>query len=153
MSEAAVERLQEAVSEFSIGIDQIEDFEFRVSFDKPHYEELQMDEPEPLGRDAAPNPSRILAAAVGDCLCASLLFCARKARVQLGRVAATVRVQMVRNAEGRLRIGRVEVEIDPRMPAAEKEKAARCLTLFEDFCVVTQSVREGIDVDVRVKGM
>jgi uncharacterized OsmC-like protein len=153
MSEAAVSSVQEAVSEFTIGIEQIEDFEFRVQFDKEHYPDLQMDEPAPLGRDSAPNPSRILAAAIGDCLCASLLFCARKARVELGRLSATVKVRMVRNDRGRLRIGRVDVEIDPRMPVSEREKAARCLELFEDFCVVTQSVRDGIDIGVSVKGL
>lgn len=31
------------------------------------------------------------------------------------------------------------------------EAVAKCLGSFEDFCVVTQSVREGIDVRVRVE--
>lgn len=142
----------EVVSEFSITVEQVEDFEFRVRFDKPQYAELAMDEPEPLGKDAAPNAARILAAAIGNCLSASLLFCARKSKVTLGPVQTRVQARIARTEKGRLRIAGVEVEIDPQIADAEKEKAMRCLGLFEDYCVVTQSVRQGIPVDVKVKG-
>jgi len=50
---------------FRISMDSIQDYRFRVRFDKEQYAELQMDEPPPLGGDSAPNASRILAAAVG----------------------------------------------------------------------------------------
>jgi organic hydroperoxide reductase OsmC/OhrA len=50
-----------------------------------------------------------------------------------------------------MRIGKIEVEIDPQIKEVDKQQAQRCLELFEDFCVVTQSVREGIDVSVAVK--
>jgi organic hydroperoxide reductase OsmC/OhrA len=154
MSEAAVETpALHSAGEFEIGIEQVEDFEFRVRFDQSHHPDLFLDEPEPLGRNAGPNPSRILAAAVGDCLSASLLFCARRAHVDLGRISTNVHVQLCRNDRGRLRIGKVDVTIDPHLPESDRASAARCLSMFEDFCVVTQSVRAGIDVDVSVKGL
>jgi organic hydroperoxide reductase OsmC/OhrA len=146
-------KMLQHVSEFQIQIEQVSGFEFRVRFDKEQYRDLTMDEPAPLGKDAAPNPSRILAAAIGDCLSASLLFCAQKARVEIGPVRTNVRVQLGRNEKGRLRIAKVDVEIDPNLSSAEKERALRCLEIFEDFCVVTQSVRDGIDVNVTVKGL
>jgi len=139
------------VHEFTISMKQLDNFEFEVRFDKEHYSPLLMDEPEPLGRDAAPNASRVLAAAIGNCLTASLLFCTRKARVEPGPMETRVHVKLSRNERGRLRIAGVEVEIDARFAPGEREKAARCLELFEDFCVVTQSVREGIPVAVRVR--
>jgi organic hydroperoxide reductase OsmC/OhrA len=145
------DRNMEIVHEFTIAMRQLDNFEFEVRFDKEQYAPLRMDEPEPLGRDAAPNASRVLAAAIGNCLTASLLFCTRKARVELGPMETRVHVRLGRNERGRLRIASVEVEIDPHFPPGERDKAARCLELFEDFCVVTQSVREGIPVDVRVK--
>lgn len=140
------------VSEFAITMEQVEEFEFRVRFDKPQYADLAMDEPAPLGRDAAPNAARMLAAAIGNCLSASLLFCARKSKVELGPVQTRVRAKIARTDKGRLRIAGVEVEIDPRIAEADREKAKRCLGLFEDYCVVTQSVRQGIPVEVSVTG-
>jgi organic hydroperoxide reductase OsmC/OhrA len=133
-------------------MDQIRDYEFRVKFDKEQFAELWMDEPPPLGKDKAPGASRILAAAVGNCLSASLLFCMRKARAEVNAVHTDVTVHMACNEKGRLRIGKIEVAIDPKLYPTDQGKLDRCLELFEEFCVVTQSVRHGIDVEVAVKG-
>jgi organic hydroperoxide reductase OsmC/OhrA len=141
------------VDEFTVTVEQVDDYEFKVRFDKPQFEEYRLDEPPPIGHEAAPNAARVLSAAIGNCLSASLLFCARKVKVQLGPIRTVVRTQVLRNDRGRLRIGKVEVRIDPRIADAEKHKALRCLGLFEDYCVVTQSVRQGIDVQVAVEGM
>lgn len=137
------------VAEFTLRIEQVEGFDFRVDFDKEHYESLRMDEPAPLGRDTAPNPARVLAAAVGDCLSASLVFCLKRRGVVVEGLRSEVRVQLVRNEHKRLRIGRIEVVLNPRDPIPAEALDA-CLTTFEDFCVVTQSVREGVDVAVSV---
>jgi uncharacterized OsmC-like protein len=143
--------MSDIVNQFSISIDQVRDFEFRVQFDKPQYAALHMDEGAPLGKDAAPSPARVLAAAVGNCLAASLLFCVRKHGLNPQKMRATVRTEIVRNEQRRLRVGKIAVEIDSGLDAAELEKAQACLPLFEDFCTVTAAVRDGIDVEVKVK--
>jgi uncharacterized OsmC-like protein len=145
--------MAEPVSEFTICIDQVRDYEFRVRFDKPGLAELTLDEPPPLGQDAGPNPSRILAAAIGNCLSASLLFCLRKAKVNPRSLRAEVKTQIARNEQKRLRVSRVEVTISVAVPEADREAACRCLPLFEDFCTVTQSIRDGIEVEVKVRGL
>ncbi len=145
--------MAETANEFVISIDRIRDYEFRVRFDKEQMAELVGDEPAPLGRDAGPSPSRLLAAAIGNCLSSSLLFCARKARAEITGLHTEVKVKIVRNENKRLRVGEVEVTIDPQMSDADKEKAMRCLDLFEDYCTVTQSIRSGIDVKVHVRGL
>ena len=138
---------------FSISMDCVQDYRFLVHFDREQYADLQMDEPPPLGGDSAPNASRVLAAAIGNCLSASLLFCARKARANIEGLHTEVEVALARNEKGRLRIGKIEVTIEPRLRAGDEERARRCRELFEDYCVVTQSVRNGIDVSVNVKGL
>lgn len=140
------------VNEFTIDIEQQQDYKFQVRFDKPQHPAMMVDEPAPLGNDTAPNPARVLAAAVGNCLSASLLFCSRKAKTQIGPIKSRVHAQIVRNESGRLRIGKMRVEIDANVPEGEQDKAKHCLGVFEDYCMVTQSVRQGFPIEVSVKG-
>ncbi len=142
--------MSQPAGRFSLRIEQVEGYELRVRFDKEQYPELSLDEPAPLGNDRFPNPARILAAAIGDCLAASLLFCAQKKRIPILGLTADLEVELVRNDRKRLRIGRVSATIRPRVEGG-CATLAECLDVFEDFCVVTQSVREGLDVDVRVE--
>lgn len=129
----------------------VDGYQMRVDFDHAGIAPLTIDETAPLGADRGPNPSRVLAAAVGSCLSASALFCLRKARVDVQALTASVEVQMLRNEKGRLRIGGMQVALRPRLKPEDKDRIGRCLELFEDFCVVTQSVRNGIPVQVAVE--
>jgi uncharacterized OsmC-like protein len=141
----------ESNGRFSIAMDCIHDYEFRVAFDREQLQELVMDEPPPLGGDKGPSASRLLAAAVGNCLSASWIFCARKARVDVQGVHTEVTVQFERTQRGRRRIAKIQVAIEPQFAQEDADRARRCLDLFEDYCVVTESVRQGIDVSVVVK--
>jgi uncharacterized OsmC-like protein len=142
--------MAELIHKFRVIMTQVEGFEFRVRFDKEQYEDLYMDEPAPLSSDEAPNAARILAAAIGNCLSASLMFCMqRKGGKKLENLSSSVDMEIVRNEHKRLRVGRVNVELHPEVDA-DDEGLARCQEVFEDFCLVTQSVREGIAVDVAV---
>lgn len=144
--------MSQKVGEFSLRVEQLHDFEFKVSFDKEHYTPLLLDEPEPLGHDKAPNPARIMAAAIGNCLAASLLFCLKKNGAEPKALTGDIRLELVRNENKRLRIGKVAVNLHPTFAKPEDSAAlAKCLTTFEDFCVVTQSVREGLNVEVTVQ--
>ncbi|HMU40518.1 MAG TPA: OsmC family protein [Pseudomonadota bacterium] len=142
--------MSDVVSSFDLQIDQVSGYEFRVKFDKAAHPDLHMDEPAPLGKDAAPNPSRILAAAVGNCLSASLLFCLSRNGGKPESIRASVHVELVRNADKRLRIGKIDVTLRPRL-GADHAALEKCLPMFEDFCVVTQSVRQGLPVQVKVE--
>jgi uncharacterized OsmC-like protein len=138
------------VSRFTVQLELVDGYEFRVRFDKAQLGELTTDEPPPLGRDAGPNPARLLAAAVANCLAASLLFSARRAKVPVLGITADVDATMVRNERKRLRIGRMDVTLRPRVEGGPVPLGS-CLEEFEDFCVVTQSVRQGLDVQVHVE--
>ncbi|MCC6620714.1 MAG: OsmC family protein [Deltaproteobacteria bacterium] len=142
--------MSQPVGEFSLQLERQSGYAFEITFDKAHYPKLRMDEPAPLGEDSGPNPARMLAAAVADCLAASLLFCMQKQGVKPDGLSADVKVELVRNEERRLRIGSIDVALRPRVAAGSPAIGA-CLSTFEDFCVVTQSVRNGLDVRVHVE--
>jgi uncharacterized OsmC-like protein len=124
---------------------------FTVDFGQEGVPDLTLDEPPPVGAGRGPNPARLLGAAVGTCLGASLLFCLRKAHVQVNALRATVEGRLVRNPQGRLRVGEIRVRLAPDVAPEDRDRMARCLELFEDYCIVTESVRQGISVDVEVE--
>lgn len=136
---------------FSVELEQQEGFEFRVRFDWPHVPELTLDEPEPLGKRAGPNAARLVAAAVANCLSASLVFCLRtKFKQNPGPVRAMATGRLERNERGRSRIGAIDVTISLSEKRGELPHQDRCMEQFEDFCVVTESIRRGIPVSVTV---
>jgi uncharacterized OsmC-like protein len=129
----------------------IEGYKFKAEFDAEDVPDLIVDELEPLGKNAGPNPTRLLSAAVGHCLSSSLLFCLSKARINAKNLETTIKATQERNEEGRLRVGKLEVEMRLEVDEQDRNRADRCLSIFENYCTVTQSVRKGVEVKVTVK--
>lgn len=125
-------------------------YAFRIRFEGTGLDALHTDEPAPLGGGAGPNPSHLLLASVANCLSASLLFALRKFKNAPGPIRTEIVAHKARNEAGRWRIPRAEVAIRLSDAAAGLEHFDRVLGQFEEFCIVTQSVREGMLVDVRI---
>ncbi len=136
--------------EFAVSLTLRQGMEFGVRFDDANLPVLTMDEPAPVGDNEGPNATRVLAAAIGNCLGASLLFCLRRAHIEVRGLEVRVRGTLTRNERGRLRIAKIDVRLDPDVSPEARTRMGRCLELFEEFCIVTQSVRGGIDVEVDV---
>ena len=136
---------------FITKLDRVKDYQFKVEFDLPGMQELVTDEPEPVGKNSGPNASRLLSAAVGNCLSSSLVFCLSKGRVDVGDLKTSVETVMRRNEKGRWRITALKVKLHPVIREVDVSRSQRCLGLFEDFCIVTESVRKGIEVDVDIE--
>lgn len=134
---------------FEVTLTKGDGYRFEVDFGLEGVPPLVTDEPPPLGEGAGPNPARLLAAAIGNCLAASLVFCLSKARIPVEALEVRVEGLMERNERGRLRIGDLTVTLQPVVP--EGAAIDRCLDIYEDFCIVTQSVRQGMEVDVRLE--
>ncbi|MFX0154100.1 MAG: OsmC family protein [Candidatus Hodarchaeota archaeon] len=117
--------------------------------DEEHHEEVDM-----LG----PNPSRLLALGVTGCLSASFIFCLKKRNLHVDDFKAEAEVTIMRNEKGFWRIKNINVEVDPTITDPEALKRAKqCLketsngvNFFEQYCIVTQSVRAGIEVNVNL---
>ncbi|MGD8311866.1 MAG: OsmC family protein [Gammaproteobacteria bacterium] len=138
------------IHQFTLHLEQVEDFEFKVRFDWPDVPDLLLDEPAPLGSQAGPNAARLIAAGIANCLSASLLFCLQKSRRTPGGVSATVTGSVGRNDKGRLRLGGIDVDLKLAGIPEDRSPLENCFSVFEDYCVVTQAVRDGIPIHVRV---
>ena len=134
-----------------VTLEQQHGYTFRIRFDDAALEPLLSDETPPLGEGRGPNPSRLLLAAVANCLSASLLFALRKYKNAPGALHAEITATPMRNAEGRWRIPQASVEIRLAEDGGAHVQLDHVLAQFEQFCIVTQSVREGIAVGVTVK--
>jgi organic hydroperoxide reductase OsmC/OhrA len=134
-----------------VELEQRSGYEFAVRFDQPAQVELVLDEPPPLGAGKGPNAARLVAAAVANCLSASLAFCLRgKFRQDPGPIRAMASARLEKNERGRLRIAGIDVVLSLAEKKGAMPHQARCLEQFEDFCIVTESVRRGIPVSVSV---
>ncbi len=117
--------------------------------DEEHHEEVDM-----LG----PNPSRMLALGVLGCLSASFIFCLKKRNFKVDDFKSEAEVTITRNEKGFWRVKKIDVNIEPKLLDPENLKRAKqCLktgkdgvSFFEQYCIVTQSVRSGIAVNVNV---
>jgi uncharacterized OsmC-like protein len=135
----------------TVELRQAEDFRFSVEFPDSTAGSLTLDEPAPMGGGAGPSPTQTLGAAIGHCLSVTLLDCLRRARIPVRSIATTVRAERGRNAEGRLRVQKLVATIraEPVDPA-DRPRMDRCVSVFEQYCTVSASVRQGIPIETTV---
>jgi len=127
-----------------------EAYRFAVDFGPPGSAALLTDVKPPLGTGAGPDSEQLLVAAVANCLSSSLQFSLRKFSNDAVPMRTQADATLARNPQGRLRVAGIQVAIHLGVTASTLRQLDRALAQFEDFCVVTQSVRAAIPVEVRV---
>jgi uncharacterized OsmC-like protein len=132
-----------------VSLTQLQDYQFRIDYG-PGLAPVSSDEPPPLGKGQGPTPVQQLASAVGNCLSSSLLFALRKFKQAPEPIRCEVQAQVGKNAEGRMRVLGLSAHLHLGVAAASLAHLDRVLATFEDYCTVTQSVRQGIPVTVQV---
>lgn len=132
-----------------VELSQRQDYRFDIVFgdDMPV---LTSDEPAPLGTGLGPSPMHMLCAAVGNCLSDSLLFAFRKFKQVPEPIHCVVTADVGRNDDNRLRVLHMNAQIRMGVLAASLDQLDHVLAQFEEFCTVTQSVRQGIPITVEV---
>jgi organic hydroperoxide reductase OsmC/OhrA len=126
----------------------LDGYRFKVEFDVNGVPNLVVDEMKPIGEGLGPNPTRLLSTAVGHCLSSSLLYCLGKAKVKVKKLDTLVRADVERNKDGYLRVTGLDVQIHLEVNEEDKLRIPRCLSIFENYCTVTQSVRKGMEVKI-----
>jgi uncharacterized OsmC-like protein len=133
----------------AVSLQQQADYRFEIRFGS-ELPVLIADEPAPLGKGEGPSPAQLLCASVGNCLSDSLLFALRKFKQAPEPLRCEVQAEVGRNPQGRLRILGIHASIHLGVAASSLQHLDRALAQFEEFCTVTQSVRQAIPVRVTV---
>jgi organic hydroperoxide reductase OsmC/OhrA len=107
------------------------------------------DEPDPVGTASGPATPALLGSAIGHCLSASLLESLRHAHIDVLGFETEVVAVVKPNAEGLPRIDHVDVQLKPTIREVSAG-AERCAGVFEKNCTVCSSLKEGIDVRIRL---
>ena len=136
-------------NQVSVTITRQEKYRFVVDFG-PGVAPSIADEPPPLGDGSGASPTQLLAAAVANCLCASLVFAHGKFKEDPGAVTATAVCQIGRNDKNRLRVTGINVTLTMGAEPETLGHLDRALAQFQDFCTVSKSVEAGIPLRVTV---
>ncbi len=128
----------------------LEGYKFKAEFEEAGVASLVVDEPKPIGEGIGPSPTMLLSVAVGHCLSSSLLFCLQKARIKVNDLQTSIETNKEKNQEGYLRITSMDVKVQLSVNEEDKARVSRCLGIFENYCTVTQSVMQGIKVNVDI---
>ena len=109
-------------------------------------------------RKVGPDAASLLGLAVSSCLSASLLFCLSKKNLSIDDLTGEIEVAFKKNEKGYTRIEKIKVKLSPKTADPEVlKRLSQCTKilkngkmLFEESCIITPSVIEGIDVEVQV---
>jgi organic hydroperoxide reductase OsmC/OhrA len=118
-----------------------------IKVEECYIDDTNKDEVNMLG----PNPSRLVGLAVLGCLSSSFIFCLKKRDFTLDNLKAEAEVIIGRNEKGFWRVKKINVNIDVKIDDPETRKRAdQCRKMFEQYCLVTQAIREGIDIELKM---
>ena len=142
---------ESSIFEYEINLTRLDKYKFEVDFGED-IPKLLMDESidVPGGEGKGPRASFLLAAAVGNCLSSSLIFCLSKKKVNLTGLKTKVIIKRERNNEGFWRIPKLTVDLYPEIDDKQDSNFLRCVEIFKKYCIVSMSVEEGITIDVSV---
>lgn len=120
--------------------------------------ELELDEPPfiPYGNDTAPCPGDYLMLATGGCQVEVLRQCFEKARIDDYEISLDVEREQVYPDEApepfpehtAKRYRSIDMELSVTVPPEYESRAARCVEVCEDACIISRSVEAGIDIDL-----
>ncbi len=134
---------------FEAELNWVKNFLFEVTVNG--FPKFFMDELDPVGEDSAPNPADYLLVSVGGCVASSFIYSALKFSIPIKVLRVKVRGKYTRK-KGMVRIGEINVELQVDVADGNTaENLEPCLNVFRKYCVISESLREGIPINIFLK--
>lgn len=136
-----------------VGIKLEEEMIFKCDLGHIKMNDLFIDEQHKKSIDKiGPNPSKLLASSVLGCLAASFAFCMQKKGFSLSDLDGKAVITSIRNEKGFWRIKKIDIKLNPNIDNTEMRKRAdQCIKFFEQYCIISESLRYGIEIDVNLE--
>lgn len=136
-----------------VGIKLEEEMIYRCDLGQIQMSDLFIDEQHKRTIDKiGPNPSKLLALSVLSCLASSFTFCLQKKNFSLSDIEGTAVITSKRNKKGFWRLKNIDVKLNPKIDNPEMLKRAdQCKDSFEEYCVISESIREGIKINLKLE--
>ncbi len=132
-----------------VGIKLEEEMIFKCDLGQIKMNNLFIDEQNKKSIDKiGPNPTKLLALSVLGCLAASFAFCLRKKNFSVSDIEGKAVITSKRNEKGFWRLKKIDIKLDPKIDNPRMRKIAdQCQKIFEQFCIISESLREGIEIN------
>ncbi len=126
---------------------------FRGNLGKLKVDELYIDlRTERRNDRIGSSPVKLLGLSILSCLAASFEFCIEKKNISLSDLEGRAEVTVARNSKNFWRLKKIDVEIVPKIDNPELLKRIdQCKKLFEQYCIISESLKKGIEINVNLK--
>ncbi|MFX1419013.1 MAG: OsmC family protein [Promethearchaeota archaeon] len=143
------------INEYSseVGIKLEEEMIFKCDLGQIQMNDLFIDEQHKKSADKiGPNPAKLLALSVLGCLAASFTFCLQKKNFSLSNLDGKAIIISKRNEKGYWRLKKIDIILNPKIDNHElRKRVDQCINFFEQYCIISESIRNGIDIDVKIE--
>ena len=136
-----------------VGLKQQEEMIFKCDLGQLKMQDLYIDEKHKQETERiGPSPIKLLALSILGCLAASFTFCLQKKNFILSDLEGKAEVTIARNDKGFWRVKKIDIIIIPKVDDPKMRKRVdQCRKFFEQYCIISESLRNGIDLDVNLE--
>ena len=133
-------------------LDYTKDLHFKAS--ARNFKDFEVDEPVSFhGTDLGPSAVEYLLIGIGGCLGTTFIYCLQKKNIELETFEVVVDGKVSHTGpKKRLRLENVDVDLKftPKEASSDLE-INRCMKEFTEYCVVTNSITNGLPINVNCK--
>ncbi len=135
-----------------VGIRLEEEMLFKCDLGQIKMDNLFIDDRHKKSKDKiGPNPSKLLALSLLGCMGASFAFCLQKKNFSLSDFEGKAFITSKRNEKGFWRIKKINIELQPKIDSPKmRKRAEQCQKFFEQFCIISESIKEGIEISTNL---
>jgi len=130
-------------------LDYTKDLHFKAS--ARNFKDFNIDEPASFhGTDLGPSAVEYLLIGIGGCLGTTFIYCLQKNNIELETFEVVVEGELSRTGPKML-LRLVNVDVDMKFTPKEASSDVeinRCMKEFTEYCIVTNSIAEGVNVNV-----